>query len=872
MKPSPPAIFLRFLRWFCDPSLLPSIEGDLFELYYQRCNGRGSLRANVLFAIDVLLLLRPGIIKPLLRNRVAHKSIALNYIKTTARVMRKSKLHTAITLLGLSVGIFASLVVASFTLSELQINQHLKDVERLFIVKSNYKPGYQNFEWFVPAPLAQRAVELYPATFEGYYRLLDRNVNLSHGDKHLRIQSVIGDSTLLTLFGFEVLRGDAATALIEPGSIVISEKCALQLFGKADAVGESITLATERNGPRELEVKAVVSDPQKKNTVTDFMNMDAQVFLNFHIANDYFQDLGLHNWEVGTITYLKLHPGVAAHDAIQRLNALLRNEAPAAIGESRDISLHGLKNFYLNDNNASVERLLITLAVTAVFILLLSITNFINITIAGSMTRLKEMGVRKVIGSSRGDIILQLLTESVIVSFASGVLAISAYHLLIPFLSAMFNTTFAVVSDWPLATWAYYTLALITLGVVAGALPAVRLASLRPLDNIKGSFAVAHRSILSRTILVVQFSVTTFVLIAAVVLTEQLNFFVSADVGFERAGVLIIDAVPREFSAIGFQKAETAKEQLRNAAGTGNGTLSWGAPQYNFKAFDARVQVSGQPEAEGAMLSVGSADHDYADVFGLTLAAGRFLKETVASTYEIVLNQKAAQMLGVSVGDRVTVQGFEESAFSVVGILQDFHIESLHVPVKPLCIMNNYDFGAYRFLSFKVAQEDLHSTLRQLEQQWRKVYPLEPFEFQFADQRFAALYQTELQMKQSAAFAAALMLMIVLTGIIGLVGYTSARRCKEIGIRKVMGASPLQVLTLISTEYVRVIFLAFLIAPALAYYFAHTWLSQFAYRITISWWMFLLPMFLLLTFTVIVASAKALKAALVNPVNALRLP
>jgi len=872
MQHSPPALFHRFLQWFCKPELLTAIEGDLIELYQERLNVKGRWKANVLFAVDVLLLLRPGIVKPLFQSEQSvGASIVVNYFKTATRVMVKSKMHTAITVLGLAIGILSSLVIALFTFSELEVNQQFKNVDRLFIVRSDFKPGYQSFEWFVPAPLASRAVELYPSTFASCYRMLDRNVNLSSGDKHVRVQSVIGDSTLFSMFGFDVLYGNPESALVAPGGIVITEKLAQQLFGKTDVRGELVTLATERNGPREMVVNAVIRNPQQKNAVTDFMNMDAQVFLNFHVAQDYFQDFDIHNWETEAITYLQLHAGANALHASRLLNDLVKDEAPPFISEARLMELHTLKNFYLTTNNSAIQKLLITLGAAALFILILSITNFINITVAGSMARLKEMGVRKVVGGGRRDIVYQLLCESILVTMLAAAFALLTYQLVLPYISTVFNATFIGLCEWSLRTWAIFFLALLGVGIVAGILPAIRLAKTRPVETMKGSISAGRTSAFSRVILVTQFSVTTFVLIVAVVLTQQLKYFLSTDVGFDKSGVLVIDSVPRVFSEEGYQKVETAKEQLSKVAGVEAITLSWGAPQYNFNAFDTRVQVLGRAESQSAMLSVGSADDTYVDVFGIKLADGRFLKTSTQRTNELVLNEKAGKILQLSVGDRVTIQGFRDSVFSVVGILKDFHVESMHQPIKPLCIMSNHDFGAYRFLSLKVQHDDLSLMLTQLERQWRSIYNHEPFQFQFAEDRFKYLYQTELQMKKSASLAAVLMLLIVLTGVVGLVSYTAARRSKEIGIRKVMGASSTQILGLISKEYVQMILVAFLVAPAAAFYFTEQWLAQFAYRMEISWWMFLVPMASLLLLTIATASAKALGTARLNPVNSIRL-
>ena len=346
-------------------------------------------------------------------------TIMLNsYTKIMIRNMVKQKSYAGITILGLTVGITFAMFIGVFVWSELQVNQNLDDVDRLFLVESEQSTEGSMPAFFVPAMLGERAVEKYPHAFQDYYRFRDRAITVSRDDQHLRIQSMIGDSTLIGMFGFDVLHGKADAALNSPDAIVITEKIAHLFFNRSAVVGECLTVSTENNGLQDYHITAVLHDLPRKNSVSDFMNMDAQVFLS-HFNRASFNLGGIDDWGASIITYLKLAPTTTESEASAILNTLLKEEAPEDVKSNMTITLKPLNNYYLITNHAAVQKLLIALTLIAIFILLLAVVNFVNITVARSFSRLREVGVRKVIGGVRRQVFIQFLAEAVVFAMIS---------------------------------------------------------------------------------------------------------------------------------------------------------------------------------------------------------------------------------------------------------------------------------------------------------------------------------------------------------------------------------------------------------------------------------------------------------------------
>jgi putative ABC transport system permease protein len=869
-----PAGWLRLLEWFCPVHLYEGIEGDLVEQYDADRDTVGDRIARRRFMLNVIRFFRPGI---LLRNRFSIRLMKgymlLNYFKIMMRSMAKRKVYSAINIFGLTMGISFALLIGIFIAGELQTNQHLTAVDRLYLMSSNNLEAANQIPLFSPSPIARLIKEEYPTLVENFYRCSDRNITVSKGDKHFRVQSLIGDSTFLPMFGFPLLQGDAATALNNPRSIVITEKIAKQYFNRADVVGETLTLATEKNGDQEYSITGVLRDLES-NTVTDLMDMNAQIFLPIHSLKD-FNNFDPEAWTgVQMISYIRKTPTASEDEITKAFTTILKNKAPANTQSNLQISLGGLDDYHLMSNNGLVKKMVMTLSAIAIFILLLAVINFINITIGNSSVRLKEIGVRKAIGGLRQQVTTQFLTESLLMTFVATVLSLGLYELLRTYAGNVVATPLLSIINFPAAYWLYIGTTMVVIGIAAGVYPAFFLASYKTLESLKGKLKAGKGNIaLSRSLISIQFLLAIGVFTAAIIITQQVSYFLEKDLGYNKSMVVTVSSVPRDWTPEGFNRMDAAKLQFQQVSSVQSVSLSWDIPNGNFGVVAELYRQGKQPE-EGVGMPILMADEDYRDTYQFNMLAGTFFhqKGQVQQPDDMVINESAQKALHVQVGDKVQMKGVP-IAFRVVGIVKDFNFFSLHQQVKPLVFMHtrNNLFPAFRYFSFKLESRNIAQSVEALEHRWKEVFPNDPFEYAFMDQNLEKLYKTEIQMKKAAGFATVLMLFIVLLGVLGLASQSVTRRTKEIGIRKVLGATVSNVLLLIAREFVWLIVIALLVAMPLTYYFVEQWLHTFAYHIDLKWWMFALPGAFVFLIALLVVSGQSLKAALSNPVDALRI-
>lgn len=795
-----------------------------------------------------------------------------SYLTIMFRNVMRQKIYAAITILGLTFGITFTLCIGVFVWSELQVNQDLKDVDRLYLVEvEDSRNEGSMLPFFVPAILGQRAVQQYPNIIENMYRFRDRSITVSKDDKHLRIQSMIGDSTLIEMFGFKVVDGVSKNALSDPSSMVISEHVALQFFNRVNVAGETVTVSTENNGRQDYHITAVIENPADKNSVSDFMNMDAQIFLS-HANRANFNLGGIDDWEGNIITYIKVAPNITGEYATGTLNKLLQSEAPENIREAKVISLAAIKNYYLVTNHGAVEKLMYGLGLISGFILFLAITNFINITIARSFSRLKEVGIRTVMGGQRKDIMFQFLGEGMLFAITSGICSLVLYELLHGYFGTILETTLPSILDFQGPLWMAMISGTMLIGLLAGLYPALYIASLKTTDSLKGKLKSIKGTLrLSRTLVITQFFVAVVIFTAAFIMSKQVSFFLEADQGYDKSHVLIVSSVPRLWSEDGFNKMDVAKKEFLSSSKVEAVSLSWGSPNFNFSPYSAKIARIGNPTQQGVRTVICAADEDYAKVFGLTIQEGTFLFNagTTRMMNHIAVNESAQKALNLEIGDKISIE-YSDQEFTIVGIVKDFHFESFHKPIEPLVFIHTRDYTAFRYFSFKLAPGSISQSVKAVEAQWKKVFPNDPFVYNFTDDRLSIVYKTELQLKSASVASCFLILIIVLTGVLGLVSLNVAKRKKEIGIRKVLGAEVADILVLVSREYAAIMLVAFGLGVPISFLFGTRWLNNFAYHIALEWWLFTIPLLLLFIFTILLVVLQSLRTALSNPVNSLR--
>lgn len=863
----------RLLQRFCPDQLFEEIEGDLLQRFARDTNSFTKSKAKRRLLWNMVRFCRPGII---MRNKftvnLTPGYMYRSYFKVMMRSMLKQKLYAVITISGLTVGITFAMLIGAFIWIEMQVNTNLKDVDRLYLLETTYKNSDGNSPpFFVPALLGQQAIEQYPGVFEQYYRFRDRGITISKDDKHFRSQSMIGDSTFFEMFGFPILFGDAKKALNKPNSIVITEKIARQYFDKTDVVGEFLTISTEKSGLEEYVITAVIADLQKKNSVSDFMNSDAQVFLPQESRDDFnlgFQD----EWNTSIITYIKLTPQASPEEAKRLLNKILKTDAPLEVSENKTIELNPLKDYYLVTNHGAVQKLLVSLAVIVLFILLLAVTNFVNISIATSFSRLKEVGIRKVIGGLKKQVLVQFLSESMLLAGCSGGASLILYKILHGYFGEVLGVLLPSIFHLDFSFWIWTAAGTLLIGLLAGLYPSIYLSVTGTVESLKGKFNSVKGTIrFSRGLVAFQFLIAVFIFITSVIMSRQISYFMEADLGYDKSLVLIVSSVPRLWNEEGLNKMDAVKKEFLTSPKIKSVSLSWGSPNYNFEPYSAKISSIGHPLEKGVLTTITSADEEYAKVYGLDIIDGKFFFDESEGfqSNRLVLNESAQKALSVNVGDKLKIQ-FSGSEFTVAGIVKDFNFESMHEAVKPVAFTHNRDFQAFRYLSFKLDPGTISESVQAVEQLWKNVFPNDPFVYSFTDERLAIIYQTELQLKRASVIASILILIIVLTGVLGLVSLSVAKRNKEIGIRKVLGASASNILLLVSKEYIVLMALAITIGIPLSYAFVSQWLNSFAYRITLKWWMFTIPVMALFFITLILVSLQSVKTALSDPVKSIK--
>lgn len=868
----PPRWALKFLKFICPDHLHEEIEGDLIQKFHRDVKAVGEKRAEKRLMWNSIRFIRPEII---LRNKISFKTNHADMIKSyfilSLRNLLKHKFYASINVLCLTVGITFALLIGLFVYSEQQVNKSLREVEQLYLLESQVKSN-PNRDFFSHCPLPSQSVDQYPELFESYYRFFDRNITLSKGDKHFRIQSMVGDASLIPLFGFPVLAGDPQRALDKPNSIVITRKTALQFFDDIDVVGKTLTVSTEQRGKQEYAITAVIENPDDKNSVSDFMNMDAQVFLSLENARDFLPFFDANSWDRFLISYIKLKPAADRIEAEIALNKIITGISTQFMGEARSYHLAPLSDYYLITNRGAVQKLLWSLTVFVGLIFVLAISNFINISIGRSLSRAKEVGVRKVIGGLRKQIVIQFLLESCMVALLSGLAGILLYELLHGYFGSLLQTTLPSVLHFEPSVWWFLMIGVLVVGLLAGIYPAIFQSLARPVDSLKGKLTSVKGTIrFSRVLIGTQFLITIFIFIAALTVSRQVSFFMEKNLGFNHTQVVVVNSVPRLWNEEGFSKMESAKKEFLQSSGIEAVSLSWGAPDGNFSPGGSKVYKAGTPADQGVVHVVTSGDENFQDVFGLKLLAGNFLgTSSQQPRNSVIINESAQKALHLQVGDQVVATDFGDSVYTVRGIVADFHFESLHQKVLPMLMMHTRDYRAYRTFNFKVNVSSAREAVEIVEHAWKKSFPDEPFSYQFADEALRSLYLTEMQMQKATSTVTVLMLIIVATGILGLVSLSVSKRTKEIGVRKVLGASLSDILYLISKEYIFLILISFGAAIPLTYYFVSSWLNSFAYRIELHWWMFALPGALILVFTILIVSLQSLRTATINPVKSLK--
>ena len=798
-----------------------------------------------------------------------------NCLKLAIRHLNRGRLFSIINVISLSTGVTLTLLIAAYCWSEWQVNRQLTHADRQFILNDTWKmPGIG------PAitslgPLARALKDNYPSLVANYYRNDAITSNVSYEDKHFREGFQVGDSTLLTMYGFPLLYGDARTALNQPFSVVITEEIAIKYFGRTDVVGQDLTIGNFSGSKKNFRITAVMKEPLR-NSITWLMDGNHNHFF-VPASNLSFFGRNMDWPNINIVSYIELREGVKPEALAGPIRQLVQKNAPPGLAANLRVDVLPLSSYYYSGMGGTVKKMVYTLSFIALFILLMAIINFINLSVRQSTARMREIGIRKVLGSLRWQLIIQFMMESILLSILATALSLLLYMLLAPVISGMLGKVIPSLTTLPSIAWVFIPLFAVVTGGAAGLYPALKLSSLASVDSLKGKAVTAGNHILLRKGLVgFQFATAMIVLVGAIIISQQIGLFFSDRLGYDKE-YIVAAQLPRDWSPKGVQHMETLRNEFAAMPNVEDVTLSYEIPNGN-NGGSRGIFREGNDSTKAIVASMLVTDASYANTYRIPMAEGVFFhgreESDVQDSMRVVINETGVKALGwknadEAVGQRIRLLG-DPRFYTISGIVKDFHFAGMGIAIDPEVFVHVSRGINYRYFSFKLKPGGIGASMAALQRKWSVLLPGAAFEYKFMDETLQAVYTNELRLRKAANSATVLALVIVLLGIVGLLALSIQKRTKEIAIRKVIGASVPGIIQLFLREYLPLLGVAGLVAMPVAYLLMHRWLEGYVTRVSITPLPFVVAILSLGAVTGILIVIQTVRAALANPVTGLR--
>lgn len=799
-----------------------------------------------------------------------------NYYTTAIRNIGRNKGHSAIHIIGLSTGIAFFLLIAAYGWSEWKVNRGLRHADRQYILSSVWKDPNMGYPIATLGPLAKALKENYPTLVANYYRFDGIYAIVSSGDKNFRENVQIGDSTLLSMYGFSLLHGDARTALNAPFNIVITADRAIKYFGRTDVVGKDLIVENFSGSKQNFRITGVLKDPGWNSVTRLTDNNDNRILIPSVNLSFFGRNMDWSNRNIAN--FVELQEGVKPEALAAPIAHLIKLNTNDYVSANLRVAVLPLSSYYLTGNGGAVQKMVYILFAVAIFILAMAIINFINLSVGRSASRMKEIGIRKVLGSLRRQLMAQFLAESVALVLLSTVIAILLYWGFARFFSGMLGREIIPAAAWPALVWAGMPVFALLLGSAAGAYPALVLTSRSSVDSLKGrGGAVKEKIFLRKGLVVFQFATALMAFVGAIIISQQISLFFSDRLGYNK-DYIVSSQLPRDWTAKGVQRMEEIRDAFLAAGGVKDATLSFEIPDGN-NSGSIRVYHEGRDPTQAVVAQTLVTDDRYAATYQIPLAAGNFFHTTEESerkdSFRIVINETMTRALGwkfpeQAIGQRLKLFGWPQHPFTVSGVIKDFHFGAMGNKIDPEVFVPVNSFQIYRFLSFKLRSGNIGASMTQLQHQWTALLPNAPFEYRFMDETLQTVYKDELRLKQASSCATILALVIVLLGVIGLLSLSVQKRTKEIAIRKVIGASVADILRLFLREFLPLVLVASIIISPLTWILMQHWLDNYATRITLTPWPFVAAILSLGIVMTLLIVTKTAHAAIGNPIKDLR--
>jgi putative ABC transport system permease protein len=790
-----------------------------------------------------------------------------NFFTIAVRNIRKDKFYSLLNIAGLTIGITCSLLLLLYITDELSFDRYHKNAGKIYRIVSHIQEPDKAFSWGVTPPPTAKALKADYPSVESYVRFFPNGrVAFQLGDKRFFEDNIYAaDSNVFQVFTYKFIEGDPKTAMSQPGSIVLTRSVAEKFFGRSSALGQSL----RRDDTTAYKVTGVIENVPKNSHFT----FNALLSLNSDQRNQ-------GEWGGFYVTsYLVLPEGYDRHALESKFPQVYDKYLKPIFGRMNikinfelqpiaDIHLHSKMEGETGGDMGYVY----TFSAIAFFMLLIAGINYMNLATARSSRRAKEVGIRKVMGSERGALMGQFLTESILMTVFALVASLILVAVLLPFFNNVSGKEIHFVELLkPQFMLAVLGIVLFT-GAISGSYPAFYLSGIQPAAVLKGSFkATGGNAFFRKALVVAQFSISLVMLICTWIVYDQLNYMRNKDLGYDKSQVLTINYQQDQ----PLDRYNALKNNL-----LGNPKITSVA-----SATSATSNIDGklifQVESNQGLKEMGfkpmAADHDYLKTMGMKLLQGRgFSADIPADTaYGVVINEAVVKRMGWKepLGKQVRIGGQPQDGekgppmAKVIGVIKDFHQQSLYSPIEPLIILYR---RSNPVIHVKIAAQDAPKTLAFIEQKWREIYPDKLFEYRFLDQDFQSAYEADERRGRIFTAFSALTILIACLGLFGLATFTTEQRVKEIGVRKVLGASAPNVVLLLTKDFTKLVLFSFPVAIPIAWYSMHKWLESFPYKTPIAWYIFLAACLLTLLICWATVIYQSVKAALANPVKSLR--
>jgi putative ABC transport system permease protein len=790
-----------------------------------------------------------------------------NYIKTAFRSLMKNKGFSIINIVGLGIGIASFVLISLYVYHELSFDRYHRKATRIYRIVENLRTENEMLLQSTSSPPMGPAMAAQFSEVEGFVRFTDAGVLVRKGDLSIFEEDcVMADSSIFNIFSFPLIQGDAKTALTEPNTLVLTETASKKYFNDKNPIGQTLNLDGD-----EYKVTGVMADvPEnshfKFNIVISFTSWSSRNKENESKA--WFWN-GFH-------TYLLLHEG---EGQIEKVRAQMPDFIKKNIEKGgmyyEDLPLQSLTSIYLesprsweNGKRGSLNNIY-TLSIIAIFILLIACFNYVNLATARASRRLKEVGLRKVLGAQRRALIYQFLGESILVSLLATFLGFQIVALTMPYFNTLVETqlSFALLPNIGYV-WVGFAVLALTLGLLSGAYPALVISGFQPLQIFRGvPQSIFGHNGLRKMLVSIQFVISITLVAGTLLVFDQLTLVRNRDLGFAKDQTLLINYNGNNYVR---DHLDAIKEEFSKMPEVASITASSTVPGESTNNLYATIEME-DGKTSATNINTNFVDRDFLPAYNIAIVAGRnFSKEFPADdTTAFILNETAVKDFGwtleQALGKKVDQNGKKGT---IIGVAKDFHYRSLHQKIEPLILQcNKY---AYSVLSVKIKSKDIPATVKVIGDKWKELSDNLPYRYAFLDEDYERLYKADAQLGQLASIFSGLAIVVGCLGLLGLTSFSVERRVKEIGIRKVLGATVSQVIFIISKEFVILILFSFLLAIPVTYFLITKWLENFIEKITIGPSSFLMAGLAVLFLAWITMSYLSFKAAISNPTKALR--